>query len=67
MTIATEPTSLPALLTELGVKQASVEKQKSVLRLACHPYGQPAAASQPVLQRLRAASQGIVSQAQLSS
>jgi hypothetical protein len=43
MTVATELTSLPALLTELGVKQASAEKQKSVLRawLATHTASQP--------------------------
>jgi hypothetical protein len=34
-----QPTSLAALLRELGLKQASVEKQKPVLRawLASHP------------------------------
>jgi hypothetical protein len=43
MTITKEPTSLPALLNELGVKQASVEKQKTVLRawLATHTASRP--------------------------
>jgi hypothetical protein len=43
MTVTTEPTTLPALLSELGVKQASVEKQKAVLRgwLATHTASQP--------------------------
>lgn len=38
MTVTTEPTSLLALLSELGVKQASVEKQLPALRawLATH-------------------------------
>jgi hypothetical protein len=43
MTVITEPTSLPALLKELGVKQASVEKQKPMLRawLATHTASRP--------------------------
>ena len=32
MTVTTEPTSLLALLSELGVKQVSVEKQLPALR-----------------------------------
>ena len=32
MTVTTEPTSLSALLNELGLKQASVDKQLPVLR-----------------------------------
>jgi hypothetical protein len=38
MTVTTEPASLTALLSELGVKQASVEKQLPLLRawLATH-------------------------------
>jgi hypothetical protein len=38
MTVATEPTCLHALLSELGVKQASVDKQLPALRawLATH-------------------------------
>jgi hypothetical protein len=43
VTTSTEPTTLPALLAELGVKQASVAKQKPVLRawLATHTASQP--------------------------
>jgi hypothetical protein len=43
MTVTTEPTSLTALLSELGVKQASVDKQLPVLRawLATHVASQP--------------------------
>jgi hypothetical protein len=43
MTVSTEPTSLTALLSELGVKQASVDKQLPVLRawLATHVASQP--------------------------
>jgi hypothetical protein len=43
MTVTTEPTSLTALLRELGVKQASVEKQLPLLRawLATHTASQP--------------------------
>jgi hypothetical protein len=43
MTVTKEPTSVPALLKELGVKQASVEKQKPALRawLATHTASQP--------------------------
>jgi hypothetical protein len=43
MTVTREPTSLPALLNELGVKQASVAKQKPVLRawLATHTASRP--------------------------
>jgi hypothetical protein len=42
-TASTHPTTLPALLRELGVTQASVEKQKPVLRawLATHAASQP--------------------------
>ena len=42
-TASTQPTTLPALLRELGVTQASVEKQKPVLRewLATHTASQP--------------------------
>ncbi|HET7665192.1 MAG TPA: hypothetical protein VFK56_03760 [Mycobacterium sp.] len=43
MTVATEPTCLTALLRELGVTQASVEKQLPALRawLATHRATQP--------------------------
>ena len=43
MTVTTEPTSLTALLSELGVKQASVDKQLPVLRawLATHTASRP--------------------------
>ena len=43
MAVTTEPTSVPALLSELGAKQASVEKQKAVLRawLATHTASHP--------------------------
>ena len=43
MTVTTEPTSLSALLTELGVKQVSVDKQLPVLRawLATHTASKP--------------------------
>ncbi|WP_041312197.1 hypothetical protein [Mycobacterium sp. JS623] len=43
MTVSTEPTSLSALLSELGVKQASVDKQLPVLRawLATHVASRP--------------------------
>jgi hypothetical protein len=43
MAVTTEPTTLPALLKELGVQQASVEKQKPVLRawLATHTANRP--------------------------
>ena len=43
MTVTTEPTSLLALLSELGVKQVSVEKQLPALRewLATHTASQP--------------------------
>jgi hypothetical protein len=43
MTVTTEPTSLVALLSELGVKQVSVEKQLPALRawLATHTATQP--------------------------
>jgi hypothetical protein len=43
MTVTTEPTSLSALLAELGVKHVSVEKQLPVLRawLATHTASQP--------------------------
>ena len=43
MTVTTEPTSLVALLSELGVKQVSVEKQLPALRawLAIHTATQP--------------------------
>ena len=43
MAVTTEPTTLPALLKELGVQQASVEKQKPVLRawLATHSASRP--------------------------
>jgi hypothetical protein len=43
MTVTTEPTSLSALLSELGIKQVSVEKQLPVLRawLATHIASQP--------------------------
>jgi hypothetical protein len=43
MTVTKEPTSLPALLNELGVKKASVAKQKPVLRawLATHTASRP--------------------------
>jgi hypothetical protein len=43
MTVTTEPTSLSVLLRELGVKQASVDKQLPVLRawLATHTPSQP--------------------------
>jgi hypothetical protein len=43
MTVTTEPTSLSALLSELGVKQVSVDKQLPVLRawLASHTASQP--------------------------
>jgi hypothetical protein len=43
MTVTAEPTSLSALLAELGVKQVSVEKQLPVLRawLATHTASQP--------------------------
>ncbi|MFL6087852.1 MAG: hypothetical protein ACJ74F_32640 [Mycobacterium sp.] len=43
MTVTTEPSSLPELLSELGVKQASVAKQKPALRawLATHTASQP--------------------------
>jgi hypothetical protein len=43
MTVTTEPTNLLALLSELGVKQVSVEKQKPALRawLATHTASQP--------------------------
>jgi hypothetical protein len=42
MTVTTEPTSLTALLSELGAKQASVEKQLPLLRawLATHTASQ---------------------------
>jgi hypothetical protein len=43
VTVTTEPTSLVALLSELGVKQVSVEKQLPALRawLATHTANQP--------------------------
>jgi hypothetical protein len=43
MTVTTEPTSLSALLRELGLKQVSVDKQLPVLRgwLATHVPSQP--------------------------
>lgn len=43
MTVSTEPTSLTALLAELGVKQLSVEKQLPALRswLATHTASPP--------------------------
>lgn len=43
MTVTAEPASLLALLSELGVKQASVEKQLPALRtwLATHTASQP--------------------------
>ena len=43
MTVTTEPTSLLALLSELGVKQVSVEKQLPALRewLATDTASQP--------------------------
>jgi hypothetical protein len=43
MTVTTEPTNLLALLSELGVKQVSVEKQLPALRewLATHTASQP--------------------------
>ena len=43
MAVTTEPTSLSALLAELGVKQVSVEKQLPALRawLATHTASQP--------------------------
>jgi len=43
MAVATEPTSLVTLLSELGVKQVSVEKQLPALRawLATHTASQP--------------------------
>ena len=43
MTVTTEPTSLLALLSELGVKHVSVEKQLPALRewLATHTASQP--------------------------
>lgn len=43
MTVATEPSSLAALLSELGVKQVSVNKQLPALRtwLATHIASQP--------------------------
>jgi hypothetical protein len=43
MAVTTEPTSLVALLSELGVKQVSVEKQLPALRawLATHTASQP--------------------------
>jgi len=42
-TASTHPTTLPALLRELGVTQASVEKQMPALRawLATHAASQP--------------------------
>jgi hypothetical protein len=42
MTVTTEPTSLSALLRELGLKQTSVERQLPVLRawLATHTANQ---------------------------
>ena len=44
MTVATEPTSLVALLRELGLKQVSVEKQP----LRCAPGWQPTRLTQPL-------------------
>ena len=43
MTVTTEPACLHSLLSELGVKQASVEKQLPALRawLATHTASQP--------------------------
>ena len=43
MAVTTEPKTLPALLKELGIEQASVEKQKPALRawLATHSASQP--------------------------
>jgi hypothetical protein len=43
MTVTIEPTTLPALLRELGVTQVSVERQKPALRawLATHTASQP--------------------------
>jgi hypothetical protein len=43
MAVTKEPTTVPALLKELGVQQASVAKQKPVLRawLATHTASQP--------------------------
>jgi hypothetical protein len=43
MTVSTAPTSLTALLAELGVKQLSVEKQLPALRawLATHTASPP--------------------------
>jgi hypothetical protein len=43
MTVTTGPTSLVALLSELGVKQVSVEKQRPALRawLATHTASRP--------------------------
>ena len=43
MAVTTEPTCLHTLLSELGVKQVSVEKQLPVLRawLATHTANQP--------------------------
>ena len=43
MTVTMEPTSLTALLSELGVKQVSVDKQLPALRawLATHTASQP--------------------------
>jgi hypothetical protein len=43
MTVTTQPTSLLALLSELGVKQASAGKQKPALRawLSTHTASQP--------------------------
>jgi len=43
MAVTAEPTTLPALLKELGVQRASVEKQKPALRawLATHNASHP--------------------------
>jgi hypothetical protein len=43
MAVTREPTTVPALLKELGVQQASVAKQKPVLRawLATHTASRP--------------------------